>query len=84
MQTYLTNYVPEEAQSEANDISPDSKAEIQTEPESSGAREYLSPATAFMRLLRRFRKTTTTIQDDGDDFKAAAIVTWPVQTVQCG
>lgn len=78
MQTYSTNSVPEEAQSEANDISPDSKAEIQTEPESSGAREYVSPATPFMRLLQRFCKTTTTIQDDGDDFETVAIVTWPV------
>ena len=47
MQTCSTNSVVEGAQSEANDISPDSQAEIQTEPESSGAREYVSPATPF-------------------------------------
>ena len=52
-----------------------------TEAESSGAREYLSPATPFMKRLRRFRKTTTTIQDDGDDFKAVARITWTVQAV---
>lgn len=53
MQTYSTNYEAEEAQSGANDISPDFQAEIQTEPESSGAREYVSPATPFMRLLSK-------------------------------
>ena len=53
MQTCSTNTVAEEAQSEANDISLDSQAEIQTGPESSGAREYVSPVTPSMRLLSK-------------------------------